>query len=186
MVFSLISWVRENFTYNDRISRGTYIAVNIFYWLFFGFLAYGILKYRLHFKLADLIYSFGPFPPVIDSILSFLFFAAMMILILLAVLTFLFTICQTIRRLHDVDVTGWLWPLKLLTISIGIIPIPIGLLLDVVLCLWDGTPGPNKYGEDPKGRVPVTSGEYEEIEIETEKVEETGEVEEIEETENSV
>lgn len=48
------------------------------------------------------------------------------------------------RRLHDTNRTAW-W------ILIGLIPV-LGALVLFVFYLLDGTPGPNKYGEDPKGR----------------------------------
>ena len=54
--------------------------------------------------------------------------------------TMLPAICATIRRLHDVDRSGW-WSLISLT-CIGIIP----------LLIWEASPGSsdsNQYGEDP-------------------------------------
>lgn len=48
------------------------------------------------------------------------------------------------RRLHDTNRTAW-WLL------IGLIPF-VGALVLLVFYLLDGTPGPNKYGPDPKGR----------------------------------
>jgi uncharacterized membrane protein YhaH (DUF805 family) len=43
-----------------------------------------------------------------------------------------------VRRLHDTDRTGW-WVL------LGWVP-----FLLLVFCCLDGTPGPNKYGDNPK------------------------------------
>lgn len=48
----------------------------------------------------------------------------------------------SIRRLHDVDRTGW-WLL------IVLIPL-IGLLLLLVFTVQDSTPGENRYGPNPK------------------------------------
>ena len=50
-----------------------------------------------------------------------------------------------IRRLHDTNRTGW-W------ILLALIPF-LGALVLIIFYLLDGTPGPNKYGPDPKGRV---------------------------------
>ena len=48
----------------------------------------------------------------------------------------------TVRRLHDIDRTGW-W------IFINLIPL-IGTIVLLVFELTPGTPGSNSYGPDPK------------------------------------
>ena len=55
------------------------------------------------------------------------------------------SLAVSMRRLHDTNRSGW-W------ILIGLIPF-LGALVLIVFYLLDGTPGPNKYGPDPKGRV---------------------------------
>jgi uncharacterized membrane protein YhaH (DUF805 family) len=55
-------------------------------------------------------------------------------------------IAVTIRRLHDTDRSGW-WLLILF------IPL-IGAIWLLVLMVFDGTPGQNQYGPDPKGLAP--------------------------------
>lgn len=50
----------------------------------------------------------------------------------------------TMRRLHDTNRSGW-W------IFIGLVPL-IGGLWMFILTVLDGTPGPNRFGPDPKGR----------------------------------
>lgn len=52
----------------------------------------------------------------------------------------IFLIIQGVKRMHDVDKSGWY------------IIIPI---YSLILCLTDGTAGPNQYGDDPKGRGEV-------------------------------
>lgn len=52
------------------------------------------------------------------------------------------TIAVTFRRLHDTGRSGWWWLLSLLC--------GIGQLILFVLCLLNGTHGPNRYGPDPK------------------------------------
>ena len=47
-----------------------------------------------------------------------------------------------IRRLHDRDLTGWF-------ALLNFVPYIGGIIL-IVLMLLPGTPGPNKYGPDPK------------------------------------
>ena len=49
-----------------------------------------------------------------------------------------------IRRVHDQDRTGWLY-------LISYVPYVGGLIVFVMMCL-PGTPGPNRYGADPKNR----------------------------------
>ncbi len=54
------------------------------------------------------------------------------------------SIAVTVRRLHDTERSGW-W------ILIAFVPFVGGIIL-LVFTVFDGTPGPNKYGADPKGR----------------------------------
>ena len=54
------------------------------------------------------------------------------------------SIAVTVRRLHDTDRSGW-WLL------IAFVPLLGAIALIVFYCM-DGTPGPNKFGPDPKGR----------------------------------
>ncbi len=49
-----------------------------------------------------------------------------------------------IRRFHDQDRTGWLY-------LISFVPYVGGLIVFVMMFL-PGTPGPNRYGADPKNR----------------------------------
>lgn len=61
------------------------------------------------------------------------------------------SISVTVRRFHDRDMSGW-WYLGVLVLSI--IPL-IGSLVwlaFLVMMLLPGTPGPNRFGSDPKGR----------------------------------
>lgn len=54
------------------------------------------------------------------------------------------TLAVHVRRLHDIDQSGWM-------VLLGLIPGVGGIIL-LVFHLMDGTPGANRYGEDPKGR----------------------------------
>ena len=53
------------------------------------------------------------------------------------------TLAVLVRRLHDIDRTGW-W------IFINLIPL-IGTIVLLVFALTPGTLGSNRYGSDPKG-----------------------------------
>lgn len=57
---------------------------------------------------------------------------------------FIPSLAVSVRRLHDSDKSGWLLLLSL---------IPFGGFVILIFTLLDGTPGPNRYGEDPKGRA---------------------------------
>ena len=50
----------------------------------------------------------------------------------------------TVRRLHDQDKSGWLVLLQL---------VPIANIVLLVFMFLPGTPGPNKFGPDPKGGI---------------------------------
>lgn len=52
------------------------------------------------------------------------------------------TIAVTVRRLHDTDRSGFWW-------FIGLIPI-VGAIVLIVFAAQAGTPGPNRFGPDPK------------------------------------
>ncbi len=54
-----------------------------------------------------------------------------------------------IRRLHDIDKSGW-W------ILIGFVPVIGGIWLLVLLCLA-GKPGPNRFGPNPNEVASVAS-----------------------------
>lgn len=58
--------------------------------------------------------------------------------------TLLPNLAVIVRRMHDQDKSGW-W------FFIGFVPFIGGIWL-LILYLTDGTPGPNQYGPDPKGR----------------------------------
>jgi uncharacterized membrane protein YhaH (DUF805 family) len=78
-------------------------------------------------------------------------FGGMGLLILVWILAiFIPSIAVTVRRLHDRDMSGW-WYLG--AIICGMIPY-IGFLVSIaflVLMALPGTPGPNRFGPDPKG-----------------------------------
>jgi uncharacterized membrane protein YhaH (DUF805 family) len=60
------------------------------------------------------------------------------------------SLAVSVRRLHDTDLSGW-W----LLISL----VPLGGIVVFVFHVLDGTPGPNRYGPNPKG-VTSSAGQY--------------------------
>jgi uncharacterized membrane protein YhaH (DUF805 family) len=57
-------------------------------------------------------------------------------------------ICITVKRLHDMDATGWL--------SIPVVLIPIAVIL---VGSFPGTVGPNQFGPDPQQRKAASEGD---------------------------
>ena len=82
--------------------------------------------------------------------MSALFGGLGIIIIIYALAILLPSIAVTVRRLHDRDMSGW-WYLG--AIIGGMIPL-VGILVSIaflVLMALPGTPGPNRFGPDPKG-----------------------------------
>jgi uncharacterized membrane protein YhaH (DUF805 family) len=92
----------------------------------------------------------------LDSILSIPFLSISNIYFLAIIIP---TLSVSVRRLHDVDKSGWLILLPLLPIAFFLLPPSIILAIFVlIIIIWlfiltirDSTPGANKYGPNPKG-----------------------------------
>ena len=84
---------------------------------------------------------------VLDNVLGFAFdgspYGPIYFIFILG--TLLPNLAVTVRRLHDLDKSGW-W------ILIGAIPLIGGLWL-LIMLVGKGTEGENKYGPDPNGEV---------------------------------
>lgn len=59
------------------------------------------------------------------------------------------TIAITVRRLHDMGMSGWWW-------FIGLVPYVGGFVL-IVLCCLPSQPGTNKYGANKYGVMPMAA-----------------------------
>jgi uncharacterized membrane protein YhaH (DUF805 family) len=68
----------------------------------------------------------------------------MILVIGLALAFFVPALAVQVRRFHDQDKSGWF-------VLLGFIPYVGGIIVLVFMCL-DGTPGPNRFGPDPKER----------------------------------
>jgi len=60
-------------------------------------------------------------------------------------------ISVAVRRLHDIDKSGWWY-------WIGLIPL-VGFIILIVWFSTEGTRGPNRFGEDPQGHGGDGGGE---------------------------
>ena len=74
------------------------------------------------------------------------------VLCLFALAILIPSIALAFRRLHDTNRSAW-WLL------IGLVPFIGGIVL-LVFYVMDGTPGPNKFGPDPKGRGENTADTF--------------------------
>ena len=59
------------------------------------------------------------------------------------------SIAVTVRRFHDIGVSGWLYPIVL---------VPGGWIVLFIVTVLDGDPGPNRYGPSPKQAGILTVG----------------------------
>ena len=66
----------------------------------------------------------------------------LIVAIVLGLVHFIPNIAVSVRRLHDQNISGWVY-------LVSLIPYVGGIIILVLMCL-EGTKGENKYGEDPK------------------------------------
>ena len=130
----------EYFAIEGRITRETYILRVIGRWFaqFLFVLSIIFLETVLSLILTILNLESSEF----RMLISFIFIPIVFFVILVF---FVFTIIQEMKRLHDMNSSGWgvIW---------GFIPVA-NIIYYLLLILNDGTVGSNKYGEDPKGRI---------------------------------
>jgi uncharacterized membrane protein YhaH (DUF805 family) len=79
-----------------------------------------------------------------------LFGGAGLLILVYALAVLLPTIAVTVRRLHDRDMSGWWYLGAIVGSMIPIVGLLVSIAFLVVLAL-PGTPGPNRFGPDPKG-----------------------------------
>ena len=103
---------------------------------------------RRNYLVFDLIFTILIF--LIEMILEYLKTNFNLINLFLMIFIFIFLLIlftiMTIKRFHDIEYSGW-------SILLLLIPI-INLGGSFLLLFKDGTVGPNKYGADPKKRIP--------------------------------
>ncbi len=75
-----------------------------------------------------------------------LFIVAYLVIILILLATFIPGLSVSIRRLHDINKSGWFY-------LVFLVPL-VGSFILLIWFLMEGTPGSNHYGPDPKrGRM---------------------------------
>lgn len=121
------------------------------YWMFFLFV---LIVFAIAMVIDNLL-GFGTttrYAAVTDNSAAAGFNSTGGIVTLLAMLALLLpSIAVAVRRLHDIDRSGW-WLL------IGLIPLAGAIVLLVFYCT-DGTRGPNRFGADPKEGNPADPAE---------------------------
>lgn len=81
-----------------------------------------------------------------------LFWLGLALVMLWGLFVFIPSLAVTVRRLHDRDMSGWWYGGPLLASFVplvGVLALPVFLFVFVMMFL-PGTPGPNRYGPDPK------------------------------------
>lgn len=76
----------------------------------------------------------------------------LLIALAIGIVTFFLLLPVSVRRLHDRNMSGW-WLLAFMLG--GMIPYVgslVGIAQFVIMGCLGGTPGPNRFGPDPKGR----------------------------------
>jgi Predicted membrane protein len=141
----------EYFSMEGRITRETYVLRVIGRWIAqFTLVVFAIFLEFLISAIYSIISSSANFE--FAAAISFIFIPIIFLVILIF---FVFKMVQEIKRLHDMNTSGWF-------IIFGFIPL-INLIYYLLLILSDGAVGPNKYGKDPKGREPKTANFEEDI-----------------------
>ena len=119
------------------------------YWMF------SLMLMIVYSVLAGLMISgglIGAMDGVNDPELGPTFWLGVGLAVLVSLAIIVPSVAVTIRRLHDRDMSGW-WYLGI--IILGSIPY-VGALVNIgflVLMCLPGTPGPNRFGDDPKNPV---------------------------------
>ena len=121
--------LRQYADFSSRARRTEYWMFTLFN-LIFGCVAIGIdnvLRMTFHVSSAD-----GATVPFFYGYVYVLYILAMLVP----------GLAVTVRRLHDVGKSGWMF-------LIALIPL-VGAIWLLILMCTDSQPGPNKWGENPK------------------------------------
>lgn len=122
------------FSFNGRISR---------------------IEYALSFLVGGVVFGIAFFLGVGTALFGAAsnsgssFGVGMLISFLALIADIWFTLAQYVKRLRDTDKSGWL-------LLLGLIPI-VNFALGLYMPFADGTVGPNRYGQDPKNRMPYNA-----------------------------
>ena len=113
--------LKKLFTSNGRVGRLEFVRFILLFFIIILAIPSVIVVMDLYTEETSILFSFLTLPLIILVILSVLI---------------------TIRRLHDIDCTGWWFFIK-------IIPL-VNVIFYAVLLFKKGTEGNNKYGDQPQ------------------------------------
>ena len=144
---SITEKLKDYFSYEGRLNRWPYFLRVV------GFYVFIIISIFLSSFLSAILIMFTSIGGnesglIISSIISIFVIAILLVLYLAGLL---FMLMQSIKRLHDLDKSGWYLLIRLM----GLIPFIgwiISLAFELYLFLAEGTAGPNRFGPDPLGR----------------------------------
>lgn len=132
--------LQEYFTYKGRLNRLSYFLRIVGFW-----------------TTMILLYLIAVVASVISEYLGMLF---ILVLFISYIVGLIFLLFQAIKRLHDLDKSGWYLLIKLAVI-IPLIGWIISLGFELYLFLVKGTTGQNRFGPDLLGRDEYDNkGEY--------------------------
>ncbi len=128
-----LTQVKDNpFSPKGRFTRLSYLA-----WMFIVSMLYSCTLFIVAGIAAVVFMKLGGFSPEALTQSSLGYFALFLIFAIVLIFT-IFMICITIRRIHDLNKSGWLWLLL-------IIPF-INIVFGIYIMCAKGTEGANKYG----------------------------------------
>ena len=134
LVYFLTQIISNNLKINSYVERHVFNGrMRRIHYFLYG-LAGGLI-----FSVAYLIVAFA-FGAMFDS------FAVSLVLLIPCYIAYMwFTLAIGVKRLHDIDKSGWY-------LLILLIPI-VNFIWALYMLFADGTVGPNRFGADPKNRV---------------------------------
>ncbi|MBZ3935066.1 DUF805 domain-containing protein [Methanimicrococcus blatticola] len=138
-----VNTIMENYTFHGRVKRAPYIATTVGFWIL------AVIGLAMASFIPEYLTTASAAAGTIVLIAGFAFavFAAMYVI---------FFAFQTYRRLHDIGLTGWIWPLAFLVVPAGGILLPVGILFEIFLFFpATATDEKRTYKEKPDRNVPT-------------------------------
>lgn len=88
-----------------------------------------------------------PPPPQINPAYNIVTIILIIAVIIYDIVIFVFGLSVVIRRLHDLDKSGWLYLLSFIPF--------VNLIMAIYIGFWPGSPAANNYGNPPEPKVKI-------------------------------